>query len=127
MLKMPQCGVPLEQCGAAAQRPVVPDGGTAFSCARRSASALPLLTFKAPASALPVSSTSTQRPPTWLPVVAGIHTMCFPLFAGALACEADAGFRSKFSCVDCSALVFVLVMVAFVAPFTTNVTRYTPA
>ena len=26
-------------------------------------------------------------------------TMCFPFFAPALACDADVGFRSKFSCV----------------------------
>src|SRR5438874_9869019 len=104
---MAQCTLPSEQSAARAQGlDPDPDADAGnppwveFSCARRSASALPLLTFKAPASALPVSSTSTQRPPTWLPVVAGIHTMCFPLFAGALACEADAGFRSKFSCVD---------------------------
>jgi hypothetical protein len=58
------------------------------------------LTFKAPVSALAPSSTSTQRPPMWLPVFDGTQTMCFPLFfAVALDCDADAGFRSKFSCV----------------------------
>src|SRR4029453_477349 len=130
---MPQCGVPLKQCGAEAQRPVAPDddGGNppwvACSCCCRSASALPLLTFKAPTSALPVSGTSTQRPPMWLPVFDGTQTMCFPCLAGALACDADTGFRSKFNCVRCSALVCVFMMDAFPPPLTTNVTRYTPA
>src|ERR1700747_3434053 len=97
-------------------------------CSRRSASALPLLTFRAPASALPLSSTSTQRPPIWLPVLDGTQTMCFfPLFADVLAFDADVGFRSKFSCVRSFVLVFVFMMDAFTAPLTTNVTRYTPA
>ena len=50
------------------------------------------MTFKAPVSAVSFSSTSTQLPPICLPVVAGTHTMCFPVFAGALACDADTGF-----------------------------------
>ncbi len=92
---------------ARAQRPVAPDDVAGSppcvdcNCSRRSASALPLLTFNAPESALPLSSTSTQRPPMWLPVLDGTQTMCFfPLFAAALACAADAGLTSKFSCVD---------------------------
>src|SRR6266566_9320197 len=115
---MAQRRLPSEQSAARAQGldpfPPDADGGSppwvAFNCSRRSASALPLLTFKAPASALPVSGTSTQRPPVWVPVVAGTQTMCFPLFVAALACDAAAGLRSKFSCVGPSALVFVLLI-----------------
>src|SRR6266550_1920555 len=127
---MAQCTLSSEQSAARAQG-LVPDpdadGGNPpwveFNCCCRSASALPLLTFKAPASALPVSGTSTQRPPVWVPVVAGTQTMCFPLFVAALACDAAAGLRSKFSCVGPSALVFVLLIEVLTAPFTTSVTR----
>src|SRR4030095_3790259 len=70
------------------------------SCSCRRASALPLLTLKASGSAAP-SGTSTQRPPTWLPVVAGTQTLCFPFFWPALACAAGTGFRSHLSCVGC--------------------------
>ena len=89
------------QCGPLPLYPGTFCGPPPFcSCSRRSASALPVLTFKAPAPEVPLSSTSTQRPPVWLPVVGGIQTMCFPFFWPALACDAVAGFRSKFSCVD---------------------------
>ena len=38
-------------------------------------------------SALPVSPTSTHRPPRWLPVSDGTHTLCFPLVTPALGLE----------------------------------------
>ena len=66
--------------------PVAPDGGApddgtwACSCAL-----VVVWTFEAPAlAALPVSSTVTQRPPRWLPVSDGTHTLCFPLVTPAL-------------------------------------------
>jgi hypothetical protein len=89
-LQIPQRSRPSVQSTAKPYLPVPPDdpGGSppwvACSCWRRRSSALALSTFKAAVSALPVSSTSTQRPPTWLPVVDGTQTMCFPLFTAAL-------------------------------------------
>src|SRR5438874_12870760 len=127
---MAQCTLPSEQSAARAQGlDPDPDADAGsppwveFNCSRRSASALPLLTFKAPASALPLSSTSTHRPPIWLPVLDGTQTMCFPLVAAVVACDGGTGFKSKFSCVGPSALVFVLLIEALTAPFTTSVTR----
>src|ERR1051326_8921770 len=45
--------------------------------------------------AFPLSSTSTQLPPRWLPVRPGTHTMCFPPFATLPAW--DVCLRSKFN------------------------------
>src|SRR4029077_13448246 len=89
--------------------------------------ALTLSTFWEPAAALPLSSTSIQRPPRWVPVFGGIHTMCFPFFTEPDVCEVEAGLRSKFNSVGAPSLVLVLLIEALTVPFTINVTRYVPA
>src|SRR5205807_2548617 len=87
-------------------------GASALWACCSSCWALTLWTFELPGAELPVSSTSTQVPPIWLPVRAGTQTMCFPLFAAVAACDDGAGFKSKFNCVRPSALVFVLLIEA---------------
>src|SRR6476620_11130046 len=67
-------------------------------CERRRSS--PVLVWTAePDAAFPYSSTSTQLPPRWLPVLAGTQTIFFPFFCSVVACTAATRFRSKLSSV----------------------------
>jgi len=70
-----------------------------------------------------VSSSSTQRPPRWVPVPAATQTLCFVFFTEPDACDADDDFKSKFSCVGWPDLVFALSIEAFMTPFRIKVTR----
>src|SRR5215469_15466211 len=78
---VPLC--PSAQSTARPYLPVAPEpDGCDCSCWACSCPPLAVWTFDAPVFALPVSPTSTQLPPRWLPVFDGTHT--FPLFAPAL-------------------------------------------
>src|SRR6476659_5356435 len=67
-------------------------------CDRRRSS--PVFVWMAePDAAFPYSSTSTQLPPRWLPVLAGTQTKFFPFFCWVVACTAATRFRSKLSSV----------------------------
>ena len=92
---------------------VIPDDGACdCSCWACSCAPLDVWTFDVPVFALPVSPTSTQLPPRWLPVFAGTHT--FPLFAPALFAPAlvpaQAVTRTRTSPTKpiCSNLVFIV-------------------
>ena len=89
---------------------VIPDDGACdCRCWACSSEPLDVWTFDAPVFELPVSPTSTQPPPRWLPVFAGTHTICFPLFAPALV-PAQAVTRTRISPTKpiCSNLVFII-------------------
>jgi hypothetical protein len=80
---VPLC--PSAQSTARTYLPVAPEpDGCDCSCWACSCPPLAVWTFEAPVFALPVSPSSTQLPPRWLPVFDGTHTICFPLFAPAL-------------------------------------------
>src|SRR6516165_10390045 len=93
--------------------PVAPDDG-ACSCWACSCAPLAVWTFDAPVFALPVSPSSTQLPPRWLPVLDGTHTICFPLFVPALftpalvPAQAVARTRTSPTKLICSNFVFII-------------------
>ena len=91
-------------------------------CERRSSS--PVLVWMAePDAAFPFSSTSTQRPPMWLPVLAGTQTMCLSFLLHCACLRRRHRFQIKIQLCCLIRLVFVFVIDALTAPFTNNETR----
>jgi hypothetical protein len=94
--------------------PVAPEPDGDCSCWPCSCAPLAVWTFDAPVFVLPVSPSSTQLPPRWLPVFDGTHTICFPLFAPALftpalvPAQAVARTRTSPAKPICSNFVFII-------------------